>query len=298
MMNIALFQMIVEKDIEDNFNKICKVIEYKLKKNTDIFVLPETALTGYLGFSLERLEKLSSPKIFEYLNIISKLAEKKHIAIVIGQYMKRCGKWYNNLLFFGDDGKCLNSYDKSHLVDYDCFEVCAGNQPKVFEYKGVKMMLGICHDIRYPEHAMVGGDQGVQLLFNPFYGIRTSSDAEQVMKSYDSMIKTRSIENGIYIISPNISNNEQMVRSQICSPSGEIIVKATNFNEQLLYATIDPDLAGYGWVKKRRKDLYCFSNTVKEGSFFQNTYWQKDYYNSNHERLSLNIDKVKRMEGI
>ena len=102
------------------------------------------------------------------------------------------------------------------------------------------------------------------------------------MKSYDSMIKTRSIENGIYIISPNISNNEQMVRSQICSPSGEIIVKATNFNEQLLYATIDPDLAGYGWVK----------------SFFQNAYWQKDYYNSNHERLSLNIDKVKRMEGI
>lgn len=164
MMNIALFQMIVEKDIEDNFNKICKVIEYKLKKNTDIFVLPETALTGYLGFSLERLEKLSSPKIFEYLNIISKLAEKKHIAIVIGQYMKRCGKWYNNLLFFGDDGKCLNSYDKSHLVDYDCFEVCAGNQPKVFEYKGVKMMLGICHDIRYPEHAMVGGDQGQEKI--------------------------------------------------------------------------------------------------------------------------------------
>lgn len=295
-MKIAIYQMLVEHSMEKNFFKIKRLIESQISQDIDIVVLPETALTGYLGFSLESLDELEPEEIFEYLDKISKLAIQNKVAIVTGQYMKRCGSWYNNMIFFGDDGKCYSSYDKAHLIDKDCYEVEPGGIPETFTYKGVKMMLGICHDIRYPEHAMVGGDSGAQVLINSFYGVRGVDISAKVRKTYDAMIMTRAIENGMYVVSPNVVNNEQMVRSQICSPQGDIVVKAENCNEQLLVGEIMPELAGYGWAKRRRRDLYgSVVNQSNDKNYFKQGYWQKEYYNSNHGKGMLDTENVKRL---
>ncbi|OJU09424.1 MAG: hypothetical protein BGN88_09845 [Clostridiales bacterium 43-6] len=292
-MKIAIAQFVICNDIDSNFEKMKYCIENAHKEKADLIAFPECCLTGYLGISLKSLETLDNRKIFTCIQSISKMAKENKIMIVTGQYIKRCGDWYNNLLFFNKEGICAGSYDKTHLIDDDCFHVKPGKSPSIFDVNGVKYLLGICHDIRYPEHAMWGGVNGSQIYINSFNGIRNSIDCSSVQHVYDSMLITRAIENGMYIIAPNVANNEQMVRSQIRNPQGQAIVYAENKDECIIICEIDTSLAGKGWVKRRRSDLYKFETNIINQSYFENSYWQKEYYMIEHSEKLLNKDTVK-----
>mgnify|MGYP002517356193 CR=1 FL=1 len=294
-MRVAIAQMIVGNKIEENFKSIKCFAEIAKKNHVELIVFPECSLTGYLGVSLDTLDRLDVRRVFKYLDEISEIARNNELMIVVGQYIKRCGDWYNNLLFFDKKGKCKNSYDKSHLIDDDCYHVKPGNAPSVFNISGINFYLGICHDIRYPEHAMWGGINGAQIYINAFNGVRNLKDSVRVQRTYDAMVTARAIENGVYILAPNVANNEQMIRSQVISPQGDIIIYAKSKDEDLLICDIDESLAGSGWVKRRRSDIYNFDVAIREDSFFEKSYWQKEYYMINHNEELYDIDLVKKI---
>lgn len=296
-MKVAICQMIVVSSLEQNFNRMKKFVECAASKKCDLVVFPESCLTGYLGMSIKNLEDINIDELDKYLCEISNLAKDNNISIVSGQYLKRCGKWFNNVIFWGKDGRFKGSYDKSHLIDADCYHVTAGEAPIVFEYEGVKYVLGVCHDIRYPEHAMYGAINGAQIYINPFYGFRGLDTYKDVQKVYNSTLVSRAVENGMFIISPNAANNEQMVRSQVVSPRGDVIIMAPDKNEEIFICDIDPSIAGNGWVKRRRSDLYEFKcNLPQRLNYFEKSYWQKEYYNINHDSRLVNLSDVKEKE--
>lgn len=287
--------MLVTNKMEHNYSKMSKAIANASRESCDIIVFPESSLTGYLGMNFTDLDSLSIREIHEYLDLIKFDANEKNIAVVSGQYLKRCGKWFNNLLFIGKDGHVVNSYDKCHLIDDDCYHVAPGIPPEVFEYMGTKFILGVCHDIRYAEHAMYGGINSAQIYINPFYGCRDCDKAADAQKVYDSMLVTRSVENGMYILAPNAVNREQMVRSQILSPQGKVLKKSKSYNEELLICNIDEKSAGYGWVKRRRNDLYAFKVNEQEISYFEGAHREKQYYNVSHNDSMLDQSDIKEI---
>ena len=293
-MKVAVCQIVIKDDLNFNFNQMKKFILNASAKEADLVVFPESCLTGYLGISLSSLESLDLDLIHIYLNELSAMAKSQHIAIVTGQYLKRCGNWYNNVIFIGKDGLCKNSYDKCHLIDKDCYYVKPGEPPEVFNVENVNFMLGVCHDIRYAEHAMWGAIQGAQVYINPFYGFRVPEASKKTQEIYNSMLATRAVENGLYILGPNAANNEQMVRSQIRNPQGYAEIMSDTVDEDLLICDINPELAGHGWIKRRRSDLYTFQKTSNcRQSFFDKGYWQKEGYMINHDNNLLNYECVK-----
>lgn len=296
-MRVAVNQMLITANIQDNFNKMMKFIEAANKNKCDLTVFPESCLTGYLGISLRSLNDLDIREIIVYLDKISKSAAEYGIAIVTGQYLKRCGNWYNNLICFDKTGKAVCSYDKAHLIDDDCYHITPGEAPSIFQLDNANFMLGVCHDIRYAEHAMWGAINGAKIYINPFYGFRNPSCSDKTQEIYNAMLATRAVENGMYIIAPNAANNEQMVRSQIRSPEGYSLAICDSYNEHILYCDINPDLAGKGWVLRRRSDLYSISvTTPNRESYFAKAYWQKQYYNINHNDSILNSDNIEELK--
>jgi len=292
-MKVGVAQIVIKDDMDYNFGKVMEYIERAKGQGVQLIVFPESCLTGYLGISLDSLEKIDLAKLNEYINKIRMTAAKNRIAVVIGQYLKRCGNWYNNLIFIGKDGECKNSYDKNHLVDADCYHVTPGEPPVVFEEDGVRFSLGICHDIRYAEHAMWVGINGAQVHIHPFYGFRSESDCARVQEIYNSMLATRAVENGLYILSPNAANKEQMVRSQIRNPQGYAEVMSSGYKEELLVCDIDPGRAAQGWIRRRRSDLYRFEvNEKNRESFFDRGYWEHLYYMTKHDKYLLDYRDI------
>lgn len=296
-MRVGLAQIIIKDDMDYNFRKIKDYLERAKGKNADLIVFPESCLTGYLGISLDSLEDIDLEKLHRYIKEVSNLAATNRIAVVIGQYLKRCGNWYNNLLFIGKDGTCKNSYDKSHLIDADCYHVTPGEPPVVFVEDQVRFSLGICHDIRYAEHTMWVGINGAQVHIHPFYGFRSPQECMKVQEIYNSMLATRAVENGLYILAPNAANYEQMVRSQVRNPQGYAVVISNTCGEELLVCDIDPALAGKGWINRRRSDLYRIEVIQKNReSFFDKGYWDHLYYMTNHNKTLLNYQAIENKE--
>lgn len=294
-MRVAIYQMLVTDNMEHNYLKMVKAVEKAASESADLIVFPESCLTGYLGMNFTNIDALDIREIHEYILKLKKIALKYEIAIVTGQYLKRCGKWFNNLLFIGKNGDVINSYDKCHLIDDDCYHVAPGYPPEIFDYMGTKFMLGVCHDIRYAEHAMNGGINSAQIYINPFYGCRGLDCAADTQKVYDSMLVTRAVENGMYILSPNAVNREQMVRSQIVSPQGKVLKKSESYHEDFLICDIDENLAGYGWVKRRRTDIYTFKVNELPVSYFEKSYREKQYYNVCHNDSMLDQNEIKEL---
>lgn len=75
---------------------------------------------------------------------------------------------YNNFVL-------INFLPQMHLFDIDIpnkitfkeSEVLSpGNEVTTFEYNGVKIGLGICYDLRFPEMAHLMANEGIFILFN------------------------------------------------------------------------------------------------------------------------------------
>lgn len=285
-MKISVCQMAVVPSLVKNTETILAALRTAAASKIDVIVFPETALTGYLGITLNKLDDLDPVAVHDALTHIQTQCRELGIAAVIGQYFKRCGLWFNNSVAIDRHGRIVASYDKCQLVDQDCYSVTPGNRFPVFEFDGVTCSMAICHDIRYPEILLQYGRARSQVHFHLFYGLRNARDTSH-QRQYDAHILTRAVENGFFIAGANVSENEQMVRSQIMSPEGVLCAKAESWNAEDLRAEVDTGSAGDGWAVKRRFDLFDAERPACRGSYFEHAVWENKPYMIKHDRSLL-----------
>src|SRR5882757_9330131 len=96
LMIVAIAQMSVLPSMSRNLDEILSVVRAASEQRADVVVFPETALTGYLGFSQTRLDDLAPMAVQDALTRLRAECRLRGIAVVVGQYFKRCGRWYNN----------------------------------------------------------------------------------------------------------------------------------------------------------------------------------------------------------
>jgi omega-amidase len=285
-MKVSVFQMAVVPSLANNTETIVTAIREAAASKVDVIVFPETALTGYLGISLNKLDDLDPVAVHDALTHIQAQCRDAGVAAVVGQYFKRCGFWFNNSVAIDRHGRIVASYDKCQLVDQDCYSVTPGDRFPVFTLDGVTCSMAICHDIRYPEILLQYGRARSQVHFHLFYGIRNRRDISH-QHQYDAHLITRAVENGFFFAGANASENEQMVRSQIVSPDGVVCAKAESWRTEQLHADIDAGSAGDGWAAKRRFDLFDAGRTGQRGSYFEQAVWENKPYMIKHDRRLL-----------
>lgn len=146
------------------------------------------------------------------------------------------GRVYNTLLV-ADRGELRATYRKIHLYDAFSFTesdtVAPGSEPApVLDFDGIRVGLGTCYDLRFPELFRVLAAAGAQVLALPAAWVVGPHKEEH----YQTLLRARAIENTCYVVTADQIGRHAIGRSGGFDPMGLTLLDL---------GTADP---GYGVV--------------------------------------------------
>ena len=114
-------------------------------EKSDLYVLPEMWNTGFLAG-----EQCSMFNVQCSINFLRSLAQKFDAAIAGSMDVEEDGKRYNRFYFVTPTD--VYTYDKRHLFSYagEDKNFTAGKERTIVEWRGVKFLLQVCYDLRFP----------------------------------------------------------------------------------------------------------------------------------------------------
>lgn len=176
------------KDKRSNFQQIEK---YFNNIESDLLLLPEMFSTG---FCMEPEEIADRDE--ETLSWMKDFAQKKNAAVCGSVSVEEQGKFYNRMYFIKPDASFVK-YDKTHLFSYSGEDkvYTPGNDRVVVEYLGVKILLQVCYDLRFPVFSRNRGDYDL--------AIYVANWPEKRVEAWEHLLKARAIENQAYVFGLN-----------------------------------------------------------------------------------------------
>lgn len=208
-------------------------------RGTDLVVLPEMFHTGF-SMSTEKLAEDWSQS--EGINFLKIWSSKLNSAIYTSMIIQEDGKIYNRGVFIYPNG-LLVKYDKRKsfgLGGEDKF-FTAGNQEVIVDWKGWKINLQICYDLRFPElvrNHMKADSAAYDII------LYVANWPQKRIHHWDSLLKARAIENQCYVAGVNrvgIDGNalEYSGGSVVYNALGEKICFAEDFQNQVKSVTLN-----------------------------------------------------------
>lgn len=226
---------ILQRDIEwanpsVNINRADEAIDRN--PGSDIYVLPEMFSTGFCT----NPEGIAESDNSETLQWLKRKAAAIDAAIAGSVAVTKDGKFYNRFYFVKPDGS-VTHYDKKHLFTYggEHKRFTAGNERVVVEFRGVRILLEICYDLRFPVWARNRGDYDMILYVASWPTPRVSA--------WSALLVARAIENQCYVAGVNRVGNDPACQycggSVVIDPYGKTIAACTDNIECESTATID-----------------------------------------------------------
>ena len=202
-------------------------------------VLPELFNTGYLFRNMDEVKNLAESAVSGYtVSEMKKIAKKQRLNLAFGIAEAKSRKYYNSGIFISSKGK-VETYQKVHLFDREkLFFVPGQSTFKTYPVEGARIGMMVCFDWIYPEVTRVLALQGAQIICHP---------SNLVLPWCQEAMKTRSIENRVFTITANRIGVEKRGnvslsfsgKSQIVSPTGDVLASAGERSETLKVAEID-----------------------------------------------------------
>jgi len=243
-MRIACAQLnTVVGDLDGNLALVREAIRDATARGAQLVLTPELALTGYppedlllrpsfAAASREALEALA-PEVTEGVAIVGFVDHDddcRNAAAVIA------------------DGRVQAVYHKRFLPNYGVFDEAryfrAGHGPIVLDVEGARVGIVICEDIWYPapvaaELARARLDVIACISSSPFH--QAKGDARE------RMLQTRASDSAAALAYCNqVGGQDELVfdgRSVVIDAGGEVIARAPVFDQDLLVADLELDLA-------------------------------------------------------
>lgn len=191
MENITIYGVnlnIIWKNKELNFRKI----EQELANiEADLLVLPEMFSTGFVMEPEEIADRHQ-----ETLSWMKKWAKEKDTAICGSASVEENNQFYNRFYFVEPNGK-VRQYDKKHLFSYsgEDQKYAPGNERVIVNFKGWRILLQVCYDLRFPVFARNRGDYDAILY--------VANWPEKRIDAWNTLLKARAIENQAYVFGLN-----------------------------------------------------------------------------------------------
>lgn len=191
-LDVAVLQFdLVWEHPEENRKKFEQSIITLATQSVDIIVLPEMFTTGFT-MNTQLAEKMNGTTVIW----MQRLAKKVDAAIVGSVMITENERYYNRLLFVHPTGK-IDFYDKRHLFTLagENKVFTAGTEKRLVTYKGWKICLLICYDLRFPVWTRNTENYDVLLYVANWPTAR--------IKAWDTLLQARAIENMCYTIGVN-----------------------------------------------------------------------------------------------
>jgi N-carbamoylputrescine amidase len=281
MPKIALVQMRCSMNPAENVDKAISFIRKAASQGAKIVSLQELFTTQYFC-------QKEDHKYFAFAEAIpgpttkrlSEIAKELDMVIVASLFEKRAaGLYHNTAAIIDADGTFLGKYRKMHIPDDPLFYEKFYFTPGDLGFKSWKTRYGtigvcVCWDQWFPETARLTALSGAEILFYPtaigwhpsekaHYGVRQHSSWETIQRAH-------AIANGCFVAVPNRVGHEApdggdglefWGQSFVADPSGQIIGKASNDQEEVLIADIDlkqldQQRTHWPFLRDRRIDAY------------------------------------------
>ena len=228
MTKIAVVQMRAETNKKNNLTKILRYISQAAQRGAKLCAFPEFMM--YYTPSSQSSKELANiaEKIDgEFVSSISAEAKRNSIQVIGTLYEKspKPNRVYDTSFLVDKNGKIISIYRKIHLYDALGFKESAKLYPGSSITKPVKTSVGkmgmmICYDLRFPEMSRILASSGSEILVVPSAWVQGKMKEEH----WITINKTRAIENGCYVISPDQVGNIYCGRSVIVDPYGKILL--------------------------------------------------------------------------
>ena len=179
----------------------CKVAEQTIKSapKSDVYVLPEMWTTG---FATEP-EGIAESDNCDSLKCMMRWADTFDAAIAGSITVKDSSDGIcRNRFYFVRPGGIVEHYDKHHLFTMggECKHYKAGDKRTIVEWRGVRFLLQICYDLRFPVWARNHEDYDA--------AIYVASWPEPRVGMWKILLHARAVENQCYVIGVNRVGND------------------------------------------------------------------------------------------
>ena len=162
----------------------------------DLYVLAEMFSTGFATEPEGIAESNCSS-----LQWMSRMAKELDAAIAGSVATEEEGRFYNRLYFVKPDGE-VTWYDKHHLFTYSGEDkrFTQGGKRVVVEFRGVRFLLQVCYDLRFPVFSRNRGDYDAMIYVASWPSSR--------IEAWKALLRARAIENQSYVIGVNRMGND------------------------------------------------------------------------------------------
>ncbi len=235
------------------------VVTAKLEQaDADLIVLPELFASGYQFASQEEAQRLAEP-VPDGVTVrrLVEIAKRRRTHLVAGLAERSGTRCYNSAVVVGPSG-FLGCYRKTHLFYEETQFFTAGDSGfLVWDIGPAKIGVMICFDWYYPEAARTLALQGADIICHP---------SNLVLPNCPDSMPVRCLENRVFAVTCNRigtearGGKERLIyigQSEVVTPKGVIIHRASRDQEELTLVDIDP-------AEARDKTLNRYNNLLRD----------------------------------
>ncbi|KAI6150882.1 carbon-nitrogen hydrolase [Pisolithus tinctorius] len=207
----------------------------------------------------------------ESVRMLSSAAKEANIWLVGGSIPERDAdnKFYKTCTVYSPTGALVAMHRKVHLFDIDIpgkitlkesKMISGGSSMNFFDTEFARIGLGICHDVRFPELAMISARRGCHMLIYPGAFNLTTGPLH-----WSLLQRARAVDNQVFfaMCSPARDMSARYHawgHSMVVDPFGKILAEAEE-GQGVVQVSIDPTVlyearAGIPVTTQRRFDVY------------------------------------------
>ena len=208
-------------------------------EKSDLYVLPEMWNTGFLAGEESKDSLIHNSKFI--IQNLKELARRYDAAIAGSLDVEENGRRYNRFYFVTPTDTYY--YDKRHLFSYagEDKNFAAGDERTIVEWRGVKFLLQVCYDLRFPcfSRNRLTAD-GTPLYDAIIYVANWPASRRRV---WDVLLQARALENQCFVVGVNRVGDDPNCHydggSAIIDAKGKILAKVQDETAASATALLD-----------------------------------------------------------
>ena len=207
-MKVAIIQHdIIWAQPEQNLQRLVPLLDEQ--QGADLYVLAETFATGFLA----KGDLAEKPDVVGWMQL---QARRLDAAIVGSVAIRDEQQQLRNRLFFVRPDGSYDYYDKRHLFSYagETDEYVAGEQRVATQWRGVRWLLQVCYDLRFPVFSRNKGDYDAVI-----YVANWPLSRQDV---WQTLLKARALENQCFVVGVNRVGSDPACHYQ----GGSVVIDA------------------------------------------------------------------------
>ncbi|BAS27939.1 carbon-nitrogen hydrolase family protein [Limnochorda pilosa] len=235
-MLVALAQMKASSDKGANLEAARRCVHQAAGRGARLVVFPEMFMAA--PSQAQPPSALAEPLSGGFVHGLAEVAREtgSFVACGVWETSQDAARPYNTAVVVDAEGGLAAAYRKLHLFDalnvQESRTMHPGAQPPpVCEVDGLRVGIGICYDLRFPEFFRDLSERGAELVILPSAWYAGSLKEDHWL----TLLRARAIENTVYVAGANQVGDAFCGRSAAFDPFGVVLADAGETEELVTF---------------------------------------------------------------